>query len=176
MTVKIRTAQKADLPQLLSIYAPYVTRSTATFDELVPTLTDFTQQFQQIQRSYPYLVAENDQDQLLGYCYAHAYNSRFAYQWSVETTIYIVDSAQGQHVGQALYTALEQQLKTQNIVNIFACITAENASSIAFHQKQGFETVGHFKNSGYKFGHWLDTIWMEKQISPLPKHPDAINL
>ncbi|WJI91878.1 GNAT family N-acetyltransferase [Weissella viridescens] len=112
MIVKIRTAQKADLPELLSIYAPYVTRSTATFDESVPTLTDFTQQFQQIQRSYPYLVAENDQDQLLGYCYAHAYNSRFAYQWSVETTIYIVDSAQGQHVGQALYTALEQQLKT----------------------------------------------------------------
>ncbi|WP_236697679.1 GNAT family N-acetyltransferase [Weissella viridescens] len=68
------------------------------------------------------------------------------------------------------------QLKTQNIVNIFACITAENVSSIAFHQKQGFETVGHFKNSGYKFGHWLDTIWMEKQISPLPKQPDVINL
>ncbi|RRG18309.1 N-acetyltransferase [Weissella viridescens] len=174
MTFNIRSAQLADLPTLLQIYAPFVTDSTATFDETVPTLVDFTQQFLDIQKTYPYLVVENEQGALLGYCYAHAYNSRLAYQWSVETTIYLAKDARGQHVGKKLYQVLEQKLMQQNIVNCFACITAENASSIAFHHKQGYKTVGRFKNSGYKFGHWLDTVWMEKQISDLPNQPQPI--
>ena len=36
--------------------------------------------------------------------------------------------------------------------------------SYYFHKKMGFELVGTFHQSGYKFDRWYDMIWMEKLI------------
>ncbi len=35
------------------------------------------------------------------------------------------------------------------------------AASVNLHAKFGFETVGHLKQIGFKFGRWLDAIHME---------------
>lgn len=164
--VTIRPATKTDLPELLRIYTPYVEASTASFDEAAPTLSTFTTQYEQIQHDYPYLIAESA-GELFGYCYAHAYSDRNAYQWSAEVTIYLKPAAQGQHVGTQLYQALEKQLINQNIYNVFACITGSNEASLIFHAHCGYTEVGHFKASGFKHGQWLDTIWMQKELQPL---------
>ena len=41
---------------------------------------------------------------------------------------------------------------------LIACVTAENAASVAFHKRIGFEQVSHFKNVGCKFGRLLDVV------------------
>jgi phosphinothricin acetyltransferase len=43
-------------------------------------------------------------------------------------------------------------------------IGAKNTDSIAFHQKMGFEIVGHLKEVGYKFDQWLDLCFMQRQL------------
>ena len=60
---------------------------------------------------------------------------------------------------------MEELLKKQNIVNLFACITHPNAESEAFHAACGYEKKAHFEQCGYKLGKWWDIVWMQKVIA-----------
>ena len=84
----IRTATLDDAQALLDIYTPYVLNTTITFETEVPTLSDFTQRIKTIQQRFPYLVLEVD-NIIVGYAYATKYKERSAYDWTVETSVYI---------------------------------------------------------------------------------------
>lgn len=163
--MNIRPATIQDAPAIQKIYAPYVLHTTITFDIEVPDLLYFERLIETVQTQLPFLVIEDHQT-VIGYAYAHPYKPRAAYNQTVETSIY-VNQAQRQHgIGQALYTALEDALRQRDIVNLLACITFPNPASIAFHHKFGYQQVAHFHQVGYKFGQWLDIIWMQKQLIP----------
>lgn len=161
--IQVRTVTLNDVQELLDIYSYYVLNTTITFEYDTPSINEFTQRIQKITQKYPYLVATLD-DEIIGYAYATSYKERAAYDWSVETTVYVKETYQGIGVGKALYTHLEHALKEMNIVNMFACITYPNPKSIEFHTKFGFEQVGHFHKVGYKFNEWRDIVWMQKSI------------
>ncbi len=163
--MNIRIATLGDAPNLLKIYAPYVEHTAITFEYSVPTLEEFTARMQNTLQKYPYLVAEED-GKLLGYAYASAFKTRAAYDWSVETSIYVKKDTHRRGIGKALYTALEHMLARQHICNLCACIAYPNPESIAFHERFGYRTVAHFHASGYKQGVWYDMIWMEKELCP----------
>lgn len=97
-------------------------------------------------------------------CYAAPYKERAAYDWTVELSIYLSQDARHQGYGQQLYQALEEALLAAGIVNILSCISLPNEASIAFHKRNGFEQVAHFKAVGYKFDKWHDIIWMQKKL------------
>ncbi|MBS9334680.1 N-acetyltransferase [Fructobacillus sp. M1-10] len=172
--MQIRTAQPSDGKQLLAIYQPYVEQTTVSFEYQTPTLAEFSSRIKQTLTDFPYLVVLED-NQILGYAYAHAYGERSAYQWSAEISVYIAEKAHGKGIGRSLYAEIEQILAKQNIVNITACITGENEASLAFHQKLGYEKVAQFKKIGFKNGQWLDTFWLQKELNrpekPLPFIP-----
>jgi phosphinothricin acetyltransferase len=44
---------------------------------------------------------------------------------------------------------------------IIAGIDGEQTASAALHARFHFEKVGHLKQVGFKFGRWLDVIYME---------------
>lgn len=162
--MNIRLAKASDASALLAIYGPYVTNTAITFEYDIPSLEEFTQRIISTLENYPYLVAENDQGEILGYAYAHAYKERVAYDWSVEVTIYLSEKAKGQGIGQKLYQALEEELQKQNILVLTACITGGNTHSIQFHEKLGYQQVGVFKQIGYKFDQWHDVYWLQKMM------------
>lgn len=162
-TIHIRTAGINDAEAILGIYAPYVTDTAITFEYEVPDLQEFTERILHVLERYPYLIAEKE-GRILGYAYASAFKGRAAYDWSVETSIYVDRSCRGHGVGIRLYDALEVILKKQNILNSYACIAYPNPESIHFHEKLGYQTIGHFQRCGYKLGTWYDMIWMEKML------------
>ncbi len=168
----IRNASPADAPQLLHIYAPYVENTSVTFEYEVPSMETFAERIRHTLEKYPYLAAEED-GILLGYTYASAFKDRAAYDWSVETSIYIRDDLGHKGIGTALYRALEKVLSMQNICNLCACIAYPNPASISFHEKFGYKTVAHFHSSGFKQNAWSDMIWMEKGLCPhtIPPRP-----
>ncbi|GEO65422.1 GNAT family N-acetyltransferase [Companilactobacillus nantensis] len=163
---KIRQATETDAEALLDIYAPYVTDTTITFEDFIPTIADFKQRICKISETFPYLVAVDDDDKILGYAYAHPYKPRAAYAWTVEVSIYLDHNYEGHGLGTELYQALEVALQKQGVVNLMACITQENANSIRFHEKCGYKEVGVFHKVGFKFNRWLDITWMEKTLNP----------
>lgn len=161
--IQVRTVTLNDVQELLDIYSYYVLNTTITFEYDTPSMNEFTQRIQKITQKYPYLVATIN-DEIVGYAYATSYKERAAYDWSVETTVYVKNDKHGLCIGKTLYSQLEQALKDKNIVNMLACITYPNPKSIDFHTKFGFDKVGHFPKVGYKFNEWRDIVWMQKVI------------
>lgn len=162
-TIQIRPVNLNDTKELVEIYAYYVLNTSITFEYDVPSISDFSERIQKITKKHPYLVATIDSE-IVGYAYATAYKERAAYDWSVETTVYVKHGKHGNGIGKTLYNELEQALKNKHIVNMLACITYPNPKSIDFHTKFGFTTVGHFPKIGFKFNEWRDIVWMMKNI------------
>ena len=172
----IRLANANDAEELLKIYTPYVTDTAITFEYDVPSLEEFTQRIINISKKYPYIVAERS-GEIVGYAYAGAFKERAAYDWAVETTIYVKQGCTASGIGRKLYAVLEKLLGKQGILNLNACIAYTETEdehltngSMAFHDKLGYKLVGTFHKCGYKFNHWYDMILMEKFIG---KHTET---
>ena len=168
--VNIRIASVRDAAALLAIYKPYVENTAVTFEYEVPSLADFSARIQYALERYPYLVAEA-RGELLGYAYAGPFKSRAAYDWAVETSIYIRQDRKRMGAGSRLYAALETALAAQGILNLNACIAYPEVpdehltrDSVAFHERLGYVHAGRFRRCGYKFYRWYDMVWMEKHI------------
>nr|WP_187115148.1 GNAT family N-acetyltransferase [Clostridium tyrobutyricum] len=178
--ITIRMATKADAKEILDIYVPYVNNTAISFEYDVPSVEEFTDRIINISKQYPYIVAI-DSNRIIGYAYASSFNKRVAYDWAVETTIYLRQNCRGKGIGKKLYLALEEILKRQNILNLNACIaytSTENAyltnTSMYFHEHLGYKKIGHFTKCGYKFGSWYDMIWMEKIIGEHSETPKSV--
>lgn len=181
MEVKIRYATIADAPRLLEIYSYYVENTVITFEYKVPTLEEFKSRIENTLKKYPYLCIEKD-GFVVGYSYAGSFKGRAAYDWSVETTIYLDRTVQKCGLGRKLYEALEEELKKMGILNLYACIGYPQKedqyltkNSACFHEHLGYTTVGTFHNCGYKFNRWYDMIWMEKIIGHHGENQPAPN-
>ncbi len=170
--MEIRFVTIADAAELAEIYAHYVTDTAITFECEPPSAAEFAGRIEKTRRRYPYIAAASD-GKILGYAYASALKGRAAYDWSVETTVYVRPSAQRRGVGKALYERLEELLRRQNVTNAYACITYPNEPSIAFHKSMGYEERGRFFGCGYKMGKWWDVVWLEKILSPHENPPAA---
>lgn len=173
----IRIATEQDAEKLLAIYGYYVENTAITFEYEVPSVEEFRRRIRQTLSKYPYLVSEQD-GEIAGYAYAGAFKGRRAYDWAVETTIYIAKDARKKGLGKELYTALEEALALQNIINLNACIAYPSVedeyltkNSVQYHQHLGYRFVGEFHKCGYKFGRWYNMVWMEKCISHHPHQP-----
>ena len=166
----IRLARSQDAAELLEIFRPYVLETAVAFNYEPPTLDEFRNTMEDRLRRYPYLVAETEEG-LMGYAYASPFKARAAYDWAVETSIYVKQGHAGQGYGRLLHDRLETLLKAQNILSMYACIAYtdwEDAhltnNSMNFHAHMGYELTAKFPKCGYKFGKWYDMIWMHKEI------------
>ena len=124
--MKIRIATPEDASAIQSIYRYYVEHTAITFELEVPSVEEFQGRIKKILERYPYLVAEEDRV-IIGYAYAGIFYDRRAYDWSAEMSVYVQKGIHGKGVGTALYEKMEELLKKQHIVNLFACITHPNA-------------------------------------------------
>ena len=168
--ITIRTATLSDAQALLNIYAPYVEYTAITFEYDVPSVEEFAFRIKNTLQKYPYLVAEKN-GRLLGYAYASPFHERPAYDWAVETSIYVDQNIKHQGIGRRLHDALEDALRSQGILNMNACIAYPEAedeyltkNSVEFHTHMGYRLVGEFHKCGYKFNRWYNMVWMEKLI------------
>ena len=168
--IQIRVAGEADAEALLAIYAPYVQHTAITFEYEVPSAEEFRGRIRNVLRRYPYLAAE-DGGEIVGYAYVSPFKERAAYDWAVETSIYVRQDRKRGGVGRRLYQALEDILKAQGVLNLNACIACSvredeylTRDSIACHQRLGYQMVGEFHQCGCKFGRWYNMVWMETSI------------
>lgn len=178
--IKYRIATEADAASLLEIYAPYVEGTAITFEYEVPGLVEFQNRIRNTLKKYPYVIAEID-GQPVGYAYTGPFKTRPAYQWAVETSIYV---KQGMHkcgIGAGLYAEIERYSKMQNILNLNACIAYPkqedeylNKNSVQFHEHLGYKMVGEFHDCGLKFNRWYNMVWMEKMIGEHKPDPKKV--
>jgi len=165
MTTKIRAATEADLPAITSIYEHAVRFGTATFELDPPDLTEMTRRFRALaDGEFPYLAAELD-GAVIGYAYAGPYRPRPAYRFSVENSVYFDPKAQGRGLGKLIMRELIAQSERSGFRQMVAVIgDSANVASIGVHRSTGFKMIGTCENVGFKFGRWLDTVMMQRDL------------
>ncbi|WP_029231160.1 GNAT family N-acetyltransferase [Butyrivibrio sp. VCB2006] len=181
--MKIEKVTIDDAKELLEIYTPYVEETAITFEYDVPSLEEFKERIKSISSKFPYIKAVDDNGEILGYAYASTFKGRRAYDWSVETTVYVRKDSKRSRIGTMLYDALENSLAKMGIINANACISylPDGQSdahltndSYHFHLNRGYKLVGTFHDSGFKFGTWYDMIWMEKMLGEHTSSPAPV--
>lgn len=162
--ITLRKASPEDGQCLAAIYRYYVENTSVTFEYVAPSGDEFAERIASKTKKYPFIVAVEN-GEIIGYAYASEYRERAAYSWDVELSVYVSHTRTGGGIGRMLYSALEEILKLQNIVNLYACITYPNPHSISMHERLGFCEAGRLHQAGFKLGEWHDVLWMEKHIS-----------
>jgi phosphinothricin acetyltransferase len=165
--VVVRDAAEADMEAVARIYAHYVERGLATFEEVAPTREEMlARRAKALAVGAPYLVAEID-GEIVGYCYATPYHARSAYRHTLEDSVYVAPGLGGRGVGGALLAALIARCEAGRWRLMVAIIgDSGNAASIALHRRYGFEPVGTLRSVGFKFGRWVDTPIMQRALGP----------
>ena len=162
---EIRPTVAADLPSITEIYAHEVREGTATFELVPPDLAEMTRRFQALMDGgFPYLVAELD-GSVVGYTYASSYRPRPAYRFTVENSVYLRPAVHRRGIGRQLLERLIAECERCGFRQMIAVIgDSANAGSIGVHERCGFQMIGTHPSVGLKFGRWLDTVMMQREL------------
>jgi phosphinothricin acetyltransferase len=177
--VAVRDADPArDAAACAAIYAPFVTDTATSFEEVPPTPEAMARRMAAYAVRHPWLVDEAD-GRVTGYAYASAFSERPAYRWTAETTVYVDPAHHRRGVGRRLYAALLHRLRAQGVRTACAVITLPNPASVALHESMGFAPVGVFRRAGWKHGAWRDVGWWQLDLGgpdgapPEPRPPGS---
>jgi L-amino acid N-acyltransferase YncA len=158
----IRLAIIDDLKSIQALLNHNILNTTAVYDYDVRTDEVMLQWWSQKQAmNLPVLVAVEN-DKVLGFASYGQYRPFQGFHQSMEHSIYLSESSQGKGIGGQLLENLEEIAKKRNVHVLIAGIDANNTGSIKFHEKRGFEKVGHLKEVGWKFDHYLDLVFLQK--------------
>ncbi len=159
----VRQIVIGDAPSVQAIYAPYVTDTTVSFEEVPPDIMEVERHIAAILPRYPYLVAEED-GRIVGYAYASEHRTRAAYRTSVDVTVYVAHGAQRSGVARRLYSQLLPAAANLGYHAAFAGIALPNQASVGLHEAMGFEPIGIYREVGRKFDAWHDVGWWQRLL------------
>ena len=164
MSIKLRPATLNDLPAVLEIVNYEILNTTAIWDYDIRTLEQQIEILNEKQnKNFPFLVAEKE-GKIAGFGTYGTFRHKIGYRFTVEHSVYVHKNFHGNGIGATLLNELIEIAKTQKLHTMIGVIDSENHGSISFHQKMGFEMVGHIKQTGYKFDRWLDSVFMQLML------------
>ncbi len=165
--VLIRDSRPDDVAAIQAIYAHHVLHGAASFEETPPDAEEIgRRRATVIEKGLPYLVAELG-GTIAGYAYASPYRTRSAYRYTLEDSVYIRDGFAGRGLGRTLLAELLAACTAGGGRQMVAVIgDSANAASIGLHERLGFRRVGTLRSVGYKFGGWVDSVLMQRELGP----------
>jgi L-amino acid N-acyltransferase YncA len=166
MEFSIDNAARRDLPEILAIYNEVIRNSTAVYteEEFAPPRGEAWFEGKMAQ-GFPMIVTR-DASGISGFGTFGEFRAWPCYRHSVEHSVHVRPDRRGQGVGRALVAELLLRAGRLNKHVMIAGIDADNAVSIGLHRSLGFTSVGHFHQVGFKFGRWLDLVFMQCILPP----------
>lgn len=166
LSVSLRPAETKDCFAICEIYNFYIQNSVVTFDEQNMEVNQWEEKLSYLNKqNFPFIVAETDNGEILGFAYVAPWRQKSAYRKTVEDTIYLRAAATGKRVGTKLLEELLKLSKQAGIKEVVAVISDSGAeSSVRLHEQFGFRKQGHLAKVGFKFDRWLGTILMQKSL------------
>ena len=160
--IEVRDASADDLPAILAIYNDVIATTTAVYRDDPTTLDERRSWWQdRLAHGYPVLVAE-EAGVILGFASFGDFRAAPGYRFTVEHTVHVRSDRRGHGVGHTLMTELLIRGRAKGKHVMMAGVDAENAGSIRFHERLGFECVGHLREVGFKFGRRLDLVFLQR--------------
>lgn len=170
MPPHIRPATEQDLPAILAIMNEVIANSLAIYAYAPVTLEDRQAWFTaQKTWGWPVIVAELE-GKVVGFGSIGPFRTRPAYKYSGEHSVHVDAAHRGNGVGSALLTALIAEAQALDLRTLIGGIDAGNTGSLAFHARCGFTECARIKDVAFKFGRWLDLVFVQL-ILPGPATP-----
>ena len=155
-SMNTRPAEQRDATAIAAIYNHYIATTCITFETEPVSDEEMGARIDETHSSnLPWLIVEEN-GVVSGYAYASKWKGRCAYRYSAESTVYLDPVSKGKGLGKTLYIALIEALRARSMQTVIGGIALPNDSSIALHERLGFEKVAHFKRVGFKQGRWID--------------------
>jgi len=159
--LSIRAATKDDLAAINEIYNHYVVHSTTTYDVVPITAEERARWFAEHGPEHPVIVAEQS-GEVLGFGSLSRFRTRFAYRHSAEASVFVRHDCFRQGIGSAILADLVARAKAIGHHTLIGGIDGEQEASVLLHARHGFVEVARFREVGYKFGRWLDVVFMQR--------------
>ncbi len=161
--IRLRAMTRDDLDAVNAIYNHYVAHSTCTYQLEPETVAARAAWFDAHDATHPLLAAERG-GAVIGWGSLSSYHARGGYAHTVENSVYVAHQAHRQGIGSAILGALIAAAGAHGHHLIVAGIDGEQAGSIALHARFGFTPAGRLSEAGYKFGRWLDVVYMQLRL------------
>ena len=163
--ISIRSSSEGDVAAIAAIYGYHVLHGLASFEEIPPEPAEIARRRRDVlSLGLPYLVAERS-NHVLGYCYAAPYRSRSAYRFTLEDSIYVDQAEVGRGLGRALLAGLLDRCSELGYRQMVAVIGGSDTwPSLRLHAGLGFARTGVLPAVGFKFGHWVDIVLMQRAL------------
>ena len=155
-----------------SIYGHWVRHGLASFEEIAPDQVEMDHRRRTLQDAgFPFIVAE-ESAVILGFAYAGPYRTRSAYRYTAEDSVYVAPEALGRGVGRALLGRVISRAELMGKRQMIAVIgDSANAPSIRLHESLGFRRIATLQSVGFKFGRWVDSVFMQRALGPGDSKP-----
>jgi len=160
----IDQASRQDLPEILAIYNEVIRNSTAVYTEEELSRERGELWFDaKLAGGFPLMVAR-DPSGITGFGSFGEFRAWPCYRHSVEHSVHVRSDRRGQGIGRQLVIELMGRAAAMRKHVMIAGIDADNAASIHLHQSLGFINAGHFHEVGFKFGRWLDLVFLQCRL------------
>ena len=80
MTIQLRIATPQDAPLIHDTFGHYVLATTATFNEVNPSVEIRAEEIRSQLETYPWLIAEDETGRVLGYACAESFRPQTGYR------------------------------------------------------------------------------------------------
>jgi phosphinothricin acetyltransferase len=160
----LRLATAADLPAINDIYNYYVDRSTCTYQTEHESLAGREAWFaEHSPDKYPVTVVEHD-GRVVGWGSLSKFRPRAAYAPTVEASVYIHHDYHRRGLGRMLLVDLIARARAAGFHSLMGGVSADQTASLALQESLGMVRVAHLKEVGFKFGRWLDVIYLQLML------------
>ena len=169
LEILVRPSTDADVPAMLAIYRHHISRGVGDLGsyEAAPLQAEDLKRRRKNMRNHrlPHLVAEVA-GIIAGYAYAVPFRKRPAYRYTIKHSIYIHHEFLNAGIGRILLPALVNACAAAGYRQMIGYIDATNQPSLRLHEACGFVRVGLLPSVAYKFGHWSDSVMMQRALGP----------
>jgi phosphinothricin acetyltransferase len=159
----LRDARVGDAARICEIWNDVIRNSLATFTTEEKTGAGIAADI--AQRGPAFIVAELD-GRVVGFATYFPFRGGPGYAWTKEHSIQLDPAVRGRGIGAALMTRLEAAARDADVHSLWAGVSGANPAGEAFHARLGYARIARLAQVGFKQGHWLDLVLMQKFLQP----------
>ncbi|MFB6415631.1 MULTISPECIES: GNAT family N-acetyltransferase [Bradyrhizobium] len=164
--VLVRPSRHTDVEAMLAIYRYHVRNGVPRDVEGTgaPEPDDLRDRRKNLKQTrLPHLVATY-RGAVVGYAYAVLFRKRPAYRYTAKHSIYVHHEHLGRGIGRLLLQELVDACAAAGFRQMIGYIDADNAPSLALHEKFGFARAGLLCGVAYRHGRWSDTVMVQRSL------------
>lgn len=164
--ISVKDSMETDIAAISGIYGYWVRNGLASFELDPPAADEMLRRRESVLREgFPYLVARDVENHVVGFAYCNFYRPRPAYRYACEDSIYVAPDAVGIGAGGLLLATLIERCERRGSRMMIAVIgDSANYASIRLHLRFGFERAGLLPAVGWKHSKWVDSVLLSRAL------------